>query len=129
MIRSNRKEYLNLSSYIFYSIATIIGINGTLLSVTSNTQEVQLNCFTSRVKPSEIIWSFQTPGTQVEGSELLDETNMTYRHYIQVTGTFIAGIQASCNYIVNGQTDSINYSLQGLIKSYDTSTNVFKLVL
>ena len=125
----NRKEYLYLSSFIFYSIATIIGINGTLLSVTSNTQEVQLNCFTSRVKPSEITWIFQAPRTQLEGSELLDETSMTYRHYIQVNGTFIAGINVSCSNTVNGQTDTVDYSLEGLIKSYNTSTNVFKLVL
>ena len=98
--------------------------------MTSNTQEVQLNCFTSKVKPSEITWSFQAPSNQfTNDSELLDETSMTYRHYIQVNGTFIAGIQASCTYVVNGQTDSVDYSLQGLIKIYDTSTNVFKLVL
>ena len=54
---------------------------------------------------------------------------MTYRHYILVNGTFTAGIQATCSYTVNGQTDSVNYSLEGLIKSYDTCTNVFKLVL
>ena len=93
--------------------------------MTSNTQEVQLNCFTSRVKPSEITWSF--PFTN--DSELLDETSMTYRHYIQINGTFTAGIQASCSYTVNGQTDSVNYSLEGLIKSCNTCTNVFKLVL
>ena len=61
-------------------------------------------------------WSFQAPITQLEGSELLDETSMTYRHYIQVNGTFIAGINVSCTYTVNGQTDSVNYSLKGLIK-------------
>ena len=96
--------------------------------MTSNTQEVQLNCFTSRVKPSEITWSF--PNNQfINDSELLDETSITYRHYILVNGTFIAGIQASCSYTVNGQTDSVNYSLQGLINSYNTSTNVLKFVL
>ena len=97
--------------------------------MTSNTQEVELSCFTSRVKPSEITWSFQAPRTQSEGSELLDETTMTYRHYILVNGTFTAGIQASCSYTVNGQTNSFDYSLEGLIKSYNTCTNVFKLVL
>ena len=96
--------------------------------MTLNTQEVQLNCFTSKVKPSEITWSF--PNKEfTNDSELLDETNMTYRHYIQVNGTFIAGIQASCSYTVNGQTDSFDYSLEGLIKSYNTSTNVLKFVL
>ena len=84
--------------------------------MTSNTQEVQLNCFTSRVKPSEITWSFQALRTQLEGSQLLDETSMTYRHYLQVNGTFIAGIRASCSYVVNQQGESIDYYLQGLIK-------------
>ena len=108
----------------FYSIATIIDINGTLLSVTSNTQEIQLNCFTSRVKPSEITWSFQAPRTQfTNDSELLDETSMTYRHYIRVNGTFIAGIQASCTYTVNGQT--VTYSLQGLIKQHHENLHRF----
>ena len=79
--------------------------------MTSNTQELQLNCFTSRVKPSEITWSFQASITQLEGSELLDETSMTYRHYILVNGTFIAGVNVSCIYTVNGQTDSIHYIL------------------
>ena len=97
--------------------------------MTSNTQEVELSCFTSRVKPSEITWSFQAPRTQSEGSELLDETSMTYRHYILVNGTFTANIQATCTYEVNGQADSIDYYLEGLIKSYNTCTNVFKLVL
>ena len=97
--------------------------------MTSDTQEVQLNCFTSRVKPSEITWIVQAPRTQFKDSELLDETSMTYRHYIQVNGTFIAGIQATCIYVVNQQADSIDYYLQGLIKSYDTYTNVFKLFL
>ena len=83
--------------------------------MTSNTQEVQLNCFTSRVKPSETTWSF--PNNKfTNDSELLDETNMTYRHYILVNGTFIAGIQASCSYTVNGRTHSVNYFLEGLIK-------------
>ena len=76
-----------------------------------------MNCFTSRVKPSEITWGFMAPRTQLEGSELLDETSMTYRHYIQVNGTFIAGIQATCTYDVNGQVESIVYYLQGLIKN------------
>ena len=98
--------------------------------MTSNTQEVQLNCFTSRVKPSEITWTFQAAHNQfTKDSELLDETSMTYRHYIQVNGTFMAGIQATCTYVVNQQGESIDYYLQGLIKSYDTSTNVFQLFL
>ena len=121
---------MRLHILIFNSIATIISINGTLLSVTSNTQKVQLNCFTSRVKPSEITWTFQAPNNEfTKDSELLDKTSMTYRHYIQVNGTFTAGIQATCIYVVNQQADSIDYYLQGLIKSYDTYTNVFKLFL
>ena len=102
--------------HLFYSIATIIGINGTLLSVTSNNiQEVQLNCFTSRVKPSEITWIFQASSNQLKDSELLDETSLSYRHYLQVNGTFNASTKASCRYSVNGYVDSVNYSLQGLI--------------
>ena len=98
--------------------------------MTSNTQEVELSCFTSRVKPSEITWIVQAPSNQfTKDSELLDETSMTYRHYLQVNGTFIAGIQATCSYTVNGQTDSVDYTLEGLIKSCNTCTNVFKLVL
>ena len=81
----------------------------------NNIQEVQLNCFTSRVKPSEITWSFQPPSNQLEDSELLDETSMTYRQYLQVNGTFNASTNASCIYSVNGHVDSVNYSLQGLI--------------
>ena len=96
--------------------------------MTSKTQEVELSCFTSRVKPSEITWNF--PNNQfINDSELLDETNMTYRHYILVNGTFIAGIQASCSYTVNGQMDSVDYTLEGLIKSCNTCTNVLKLML
>ena len=52
---------------------------------------------------------------QFNDSVLLDETSMTYRHYLQVNGTFNNSTKASCIYSVNGYEDSDNYSLQGLI--------------
>ena len=87
--------------------------------MTSNfsTQEVQLNCYTSRVKPSDITWMFEALSiyNQFNDSVLLDETSMTYRHYLQVNGTFNTSTKASCIYSFNGYVDSVNYSLQGLI--------------
>ena len=58
---------------------------------------------------------FEVPSIYNQGSELLDETGMTYRHYLEVNGTFNASTKASCIYSVNGYVDSFNYSLQGLI--------------
>ena len=84
----------------------------------NNIQEVQLNCFTSRVKPSEITWLFETPSnySQFNDSELLDEASMTYRHYLEVNGTFDASTTAFCIYSVGEHVESVNYTLQGLIK-------------
>ena len=69
------------------------------------------------MKPSNVNWIFQDPTNEVTtDSELLDETSMTYRHYVQViiSLTLVANIQVTCRYSVNGQIDSLTYSLQGL---------------
>ena len=81
---------------------------------------MQVNCYTFRVTSSQVTWSIGseliTPDSShqpVNGSELLDSANQTYRHYIILNGSFSAGTVISCNTNVNGVSNSENYTLQG----------------
>ena len=59
---------------------------------------------------SELIDSSYQP---VNGSQLLDSVDQTYRHYITLNGSFSVGMSISCNTSVNGATSSETYELQG----------------
>ena len=123
---------------ILYIVAGISSINGSLLSVSNDlsTQQIQVNCYTFRVKPDELTWrigselidsSYQPVNRSewidqaVTGSQLLDNADQTYRHYITLNGSFIVGMSISCNTSVNGANSSLTYQLQGqwIITKYD----------
>ena len=103
-----------------YSIAGIISINGSLLSVSNDlsTQQIQVNCYTFRVEPNQVTWRIgsaliDSSYQSVNGSQLLDSVDQTYRHYITLNGSFNVGMSISCNTSVNKTTSGLNYELQG----------------
>ena len=103
-----------------YSIAGISSINGSLLSVSNdlNTQQIQVNCYTSRVKPNEVTWRIGSElidSSYQKESKLLDSVNQTYRHYITLKGSFSVGMSISCYTSVNGATSTSTYELKGLL--------------
>ncbi len=104
-----------------FSTAGISSINGSLLSVSNDlsTQQIQVNCYTFRVKPNEVTWRIGSEliDRPVNGSQLLDSANQTYyRHYITLNRSFSGGINISCNMRVNGTITSVlSYKLQGLL--------------
>ena len=57
----------------------------------------------------------------VNGSQLLDNVDQTYRHYITLNGSFSVGMSISCDVSVNGATSGLTYELQGqwTIAKYD----------
>ena len=59
---------------------------------------------------SELIDSSYQP---VNGSQLLDSVDQTYRHYNTLNGSFSVGMSISCNTSVSGTTRSETYELQG----------------
>ena len=82
--------------------------------------QLQVNCYTFRVKPDEVTWMIDsvliTPDSSyqpVNGSLLLDSTDQTYRHYITLTGSFTDGTIVSCNVNVNDNNISKGYTLKG----------------
>ena len=99
-------------------------MNGSLLSVTGDnlsTQQIQVNCYTFRVKPDQVTWSIDsvsiTPDSSyhpVYGSKLLEGTSQTYRHNIIITGSFNNGTTIMCHTTVNGDTETETYVLQGM---------------
>ena len=104
--------------------AGINSIKVSLLSVSGNdlnTQHVEVNCFTFRVGPYEVTWSIDseliTPiynYLRMNGSELLDRNNQTYRQYISLKGSFSNGTIISCSTDVNGETETEEYVLKGI---------------
>ena len=77
-----------------------------------------MNCYTFRVEPNEVTWRIgseliDSNYQQVNGSQLLDSVDQTYRHYITLNGSFSVGMSISCNTSVNGTTSELNYTLQG----------------
>ena len=98
-------------------------MNGSLLSVSDDldTQQVQVNCYTFRVKPNrepkQVTWKINPPSSSylpVNGSQLLYSAEMIYRHYIILNESFSDGTNITCNTTVNGETEIENYMLQGL---------------
>ena len=110
---------------IFYSfIAGISSIEVSLLSVSGNdlnTQHVEVNCFTFKVKPYEVTWGIDSElirsnsnYLRMNGSELLDENSQTYRQYISLERSFSNGTMISCSTDVNGETEFEEYMLKGI---------------
>ena len=109
-----------IEDYNSYSTAGISSINGSLLSVSNDqsTQQIQVNCYTFRVEPDEVTWKIgseliDSNYQPVNGSQLLDNVDQTYKHYIRMNGSFSVGMSISCNTSVNGATSSVAYELQG----------------
>ena len=104
--------------------AGISSVEISLLSVSGNdlsTQYIVVNCFTFRVEPYEITLSIDseliTPiynYLRMNGSELLDRNNKTYRQYISLEGSFSNGTMISCSTDVNGATKVKGYVLKGM---------------
>ena len=122
----------DLRLFIFFT-AGISSINGSLLSVSDDlsTQQIQVNCYTFRVKPNQVTWKINSLSTliasnfsnqPVNDSELLNSAEMIYRHYIILNESFSneANISCtttvSCTTNVNGKTEIENYTLQGTTK-------------
>ena len=111
---------MSITLLLYSIVAGISSINGSLLSVSNDlsTQQIQVNCYTFRVKPDELTWrigselidSIYQP---VNGSQLLDSVDETYRHYITLNGSFSVGMNISCDASVNGNNTSLTYDLQG----------------
>ena len=127
IMKSNYDNYIDL----FYSIAGISSINGSFLSVSNDlsTQQIQVNCYTFRVEPNQVTWRIgseliDSSYQPVNGSQLLDSIDQTYRHYITLNGSFSVGMSISCNTHVNESiTSGLSYDLKGLwtIQAYSLS--------
>ena len=105
---------------MFLFSAGISSINGSLLSVSNDlsTQQIQVNCYTFRVEPNQVTWRIgselvDSSYQPVNGSQLLDSVDQTYRHYITLSGSFSVGMSTSCKSSVNGTTSELRYTLQG----------------
>ena len=77
-----------------------------------------MNCYTFRVEPNRVTWRIgseliDSSYQPVNGSQLLDSVDQTYRHYISLNGSFSVGMSISCNTNVNGATSGLSYTLQG----------------
>ena len=122
----------DLRLFIFFT-AGISSINGSLLSASDDlsTQQIQVNCYTFRVKPNQVTWKINSLSTliasnfsnqPVNDSKLLNSAEMIYRHYIILNESFSneANISCtttvSCTTNVNGETEIENYTLQGMTK-------------
>ena len=104
--------------------AGISSIEVSFLSVSGNdlsTQHIEVNCFTFRVKPYEVTWCIDSElirsnsnYLRMNGSELLDKNNQTYRQYISLERAFSNGTMISCSTDVNGETEVKEYMLKGI---------------
>ena len=104
--------------------AGINSIEVSLLSVGGNdlsTRYIEVNCFTFRVEPYEVSWNIDSElialnsnYLQMNGSELLDRNNQTFRQYISLEGSFSNGTIISCSTDVNGETRVEEYVLKGM---------------
>ena len=77
-----------------------------------------MNCYSVRVEPNQVTWRIgseliDSSYQPVNGSQLLDSVDQTYRHYITLNGSFSVGMSLSCNSSVNGITSELSYTLQG----------------
>ena len=86
-----------------------------------------MNCFTYRVNPYQVTWRISseivtrdTTYLRINGSELLNSVNQTYRQYISLNGSFSNGTKVSCSTTVSGETEVEEYVLQGTL--YDACT-------
>ena len=113
-------SFLSLTAGINFIEVNLLSVSGDL-----STQHIEVNCFTSRVKPYQVTWRIGSELiTQVHaylrmnGSKLLNSVSHTYRHYISLNGSFTNGTKVSCSTTVNGETEVEEYVLQGIL--YDT---------
>ena len=115
-----------MPSFLFLTAGiNFIEVNLLSLSGDLSTQHIEVNCFTFRVKPYQVTWRIDsqivTPDStylRMNGSELLNSVNQTYRQYISLEGSFSNGTIISCSTTVNGETKVEEYVLQGIL--YDT---------
>ena len=107
---------------LYSCTAGITTVNSSLLSVNDelSSQEIQVNCYTFRVKPNQVTWIIdsalikpESSYQPVNGSELLDSGNQNYQHYITLTGSFINGTSISCSVNVNEEIQRQVYVLKG----------------
>ena len=94
-------------------------MNGCLLSVSDDlsTQQIQVNCYTFRVKPNQVTWRINPSSSSylpINDSELLNSTEMMYRHSIILNESFSNRTNITCTTTVNGETEIENYTLQGM---------------
>ena len=78
---------------------------------------MQVNCYTFRVKPNQVTWRINPSSSSylpINDSELLNSTEMIYRHYIILNESFSDGTNITCTTTVNGETEIENYTLQGV---------------
>ena len=115
---------------IYISIAGISSINGSLLSVSNDlsTQQIQVNCYTFRVEPNQVTWRIgseliDSSYQPVTGSQLLDNVDQTYRHYITLNGSFNVGMSISCNTSVIGANSGLSYFPEGSYIVLNYSSN------
>ena len=108
--------FLSLTAGINFIEVNLLSVSGDL-----STQHIEVNCFTFRVKPYQVTWRIGSELiTQVHaylsmnGSELLNSINQTYRQYISLKGSFSNGTNISCSTTVNGKTSIEKYLLQGI---------------
>ena len=112
-----------MPSFLSLTAAGISFIEVDLLSVSGDlsTQHIEVNCFTFIVKPYQVTWRIDSElitqdstYLRMNGSELLNSVNQTYRHYISLNGSFSNGTIISCITTVNGETEVVKYILQGI---------------
>ena len=78
-----------------------------------------MNCYTFRVEPNQVTWRIgseliDSSYQPVNGSQLLDSVDQTYRHYITLSGSFSVGMSISCNTSVSETTRRLKHmTLQG----------------
>ena len=77
-----------------------------------------MNCYTFRVEPNRVTWRIgseliDSTYQPFNGSQLLDNVDQTYRHYITLNGSFNVGMSISCDVSVNGTNSNLTYELQG----------------
>ena len=119
--------FLSLTAGINFLEVSLLSVSDDL-----STQHIEANCFTFRVEPYQVTWrvgsELITPDStylRVNGSELLNSINQTYRHYISLNGSFSNGTIISCSITVNGETEVEEYVLQGILTMYCTTNHNF----
>ena len=109
-------SFLSLTAGINFLEVNLLSVSRDL-----STQHIEVNCFTFRVKPYQVTWRIDSELiTQVHaylsmnGSELLNSVNQTYRQYISLEGSFSNCTNISCSTTVNEETSIEKYTLQGI---------------